>query len=102
MMADPAQDTAQPSPAEQAAERLDAMSKACSLNKGDTFSGAIVIIPPGDGQPVELLLLDNLQNPALFWGTVKSYVDAAIADLEEQERQGGGARGLGWQSGGRR
>jgi len=80
----------QSSPAEEAAATLDRMSKACSLNAGPTFSGAIVIIPPGNGAPVELLLLDNRQDPALFWGTVKSYVDAAIADLQEAERTGGG------------
>lgn len=86
-------ETRKESPGFEAAATLDRMSAACTLNAGPSFSGAIIIIPPGDGKPIELLLLDNRQDPALFWGTVKSYVDTAIADLQEAERNGGQASG---------
>lgn len=61
-------------------------------NKDNGFAGAFVIAPP-DGEPLELLLLNNASSPAMFWSLVKSAAEMAIDQLaqdEHQALQGGG------------
>ena len=46
--------------------------------------------PPG-GEPIELMLLNNSGDEALFWGTLKSLVEIRLREIAEQQgssRQG--------------
>lgn len=56
-------------------------------NRDNGFAGAFVIVPP-DGEPQDLLLLDGNASPIIFWSTLKTRVDIALAELEQNERQG--------------
>jgi hypothetical protein len=61
--------------------------------RGADFAGAFVIVPP-DGKPQTLLMLDNAQNEAIFWSTLKTRADIALSEIEEASRAGqfGGRR----------
>jgi hypothetical protein len=64
------------------------MANKIDLNTSSGFAGAFVIVPP-DGDPQDLLLLDSNANPAIFWSTLKTRVEIALAELDAQERQTG-------------
>jgi hypothetical protein len=57
------------------------------LNAENDFGGAFVIMAPG-ADPQELLLLDNSQNPAIFWSLVQTRAQIALAQIEDAERKG--------------
>ena len=60
------------------------------INRANGFAGAFVIVPPV-GEPQDMLLLDSQEsaNPVIFWSTLKTRVDIALAELDEAERRGG-------------
>lgn len=62
------------------------MADQIDRNEGSAFGGAVVICPPGGGDPVELLMLNSLKDPAQFWGAVDATVKFALANLDEQAR----------------
>jgi ADP-ribose pyrophosphatase YjhB (NUDIX family) len=66
------------------------MASRIDLNALEDFSGAVVIVPPGDGEAVEILLLKNAQNPAMFWSLVKTQAEIAIQELASAEAQAQG------------
>lgn len=55
-------------------------------NKEESFGGAFVVVPPEGGEPLATLLLDNRQDVAQFWSTLKTKCDIALAQIGEQER----------------
>ena len=63
------------------------MADKIDLNSGNGFGGAFVISPPGS-EAQTLLVLDNSQNPAIFWSLVKTRADIALAVIADAERQG--------------
>lgn len=64
------------------ADRLD-------LNRSEGVSGAACIVPPGDGKRLELLLLRNEEDPAMFWHLIKTHAEIAIQELANAEQQQG-------------
>lgn len=56
------------------------------LNASNGFAGAFVIAPPG-AEPKELLLLNNVSDPAMFWSLVKSTAEMAMMEIEREEAQ---------------
>lgn len=69
------------------------MATRIDLNKDEGFCGAFVIVPPGDGDPQELLVLNNKEDPAMFWSLVRTRAEMEMNALAEAERQPGyGAR----------
>jgi len=76
---------------EAAAARFAEMSRKIAHNTANGFSGAIVAFPPG-GEPIELLLLANAGDEALFWGTLKGQVEIKLRELAEQQQN----RQRGW------
>ena len=62
-----------------------AMAARIDLNKDQGFAGAFVIQPPGDDPPLSLLLLNNEPDPAVFWGTLSTYVQAALTRLAQPQ-----------------
>jgi hypothetical protein len=64
------------------------MADKMEMNASYGFAGAFVIAPP-DGDVSDLLVLDSKANPAIFWSTVRTKADIAIAELEQEQRGGG-------------
>lgn len=73
--------TDQSEPFRRVAEKIE-------INKDNGFAGAFVIVPP-EGEPQDMLLLDSSASPVIFWSTLKTRVDIALAELDEAERRGG-------------
>ena len=59
------------------------------------FAGAAVIVPPGGGDPITLLLVDPKQDIVQFFATVKSRVEivtGAVMEAARDQAQGGWQR----------
>jgi len=80
-------DDQQPDPAEERAKLFDAMAAQIRLNAKAKFGGAFLMVPP-DGDPVELILLGQDQ-PAIFWSSVKTLAEIALAAAEKLQRVSG-------------
>ena len=64
-----------------------AMADTIELNGDGAFGGAFVVIPPTNGgDPVHTLILDASQDPAQFWGILKTKSDIALASVEQLAR----------------
>ena len=61
------------------------MAERSELNKANGFAGAFVIYPPS-GDPIAMLLVDDKADPALFLATVKSKIEMAIMELDDQQK----------------
>lgn len=57
------------------------------LAAGD-FSGAVVLVPPGDGEALVMLNVDPSQNAAHFWNAAKARIEVAYAEFAEAQRVG--------------
>jgi hypothetical protein len=78
-----------PDPAEVRALLFDKMAAQLRLNKDAKFGGAFLLLPPGDGsEPIEQLML-NLEEPSIFWASLQTIANMAVAALDsKQQRQG--------------
>lgn len=77
------------------ADELREMADRVEMNGPAAFGGCYVVIPPVPGTVLKLLVLRNTQNPATFWGTLKTEAQMAIDSLDDQARgiqQGFGGR----------
>ncbi len=83
------------SPEHKAAEArallFEAMAVQIRLNRDAKFGGAFLVIPPGDAEPFSSLML-NQDEPAIFWGAVKSLGEVALGALDATARQQQGFR----------
>lgn len=72
------------------AQLFVAMSDRMVLNKDGAFGGAFVIVPPKDGgDPIETLVLDSRQDPAMFWMLLKTKAEMQIAQIDQLARNQG-------------
>lgn len=55
-------------------------------NEGAKFGGACVIVPPGGGKPVELLVLDAAEDEGQFWATILTRIQVAINENDEKKK----------------
>ena len=62
------------------------MADRITHNPDATFGGAVVIIPPGAGDPIELLMLDAQGDEAQFWSTILSRIQVTIQKISDRER----------------
>jgi hypothetical protein len=65
-------------------EPFSNMATRIANNAAEPFGGACVIVPPGEVEPIELLILDVTADPdpAQFLALVKSRIDFAIIAME--------------------
>ena len=63
----------------QMAERIDRATE-------DEFAGAMLLVPPGEGEPLAMLLVDPQQKAEIFWFSAKNRVDTE-ADIVVSEMQ---------------
>jgi hypothetical protein len=58
------------------------------------FGGAVVIVPPSGGEPIEILMLDPHADLAMFWSTIMTKIQMQLGMAEaEKRRQGGFGQG---------
>jgi hypothetical protein len=72
------------------------MAARINLNAEQGFGGAFVIVPPGDEpKPRVMLMLDNSENPAMFWSNLQTTAQIALQELQnEEQQQAGGFMGM--------
>jgi hypothetical protein len=65
------------------------MASRLELNAGQGFGGAFVIVPPGTGdeepKPHVLLMLNNADNPAMFWAALQTTAQIALQEIAKAE-----------------
>jgi hypothetical protein len=76
------------------AESFTRMAGRVELIPEEEFGGAVVIRPPGEGDPIEFVTSDPSPNPIQFWGAVKARVEIAYAEALGNSDKGHG--GSGW------
>lgn len=67
---------------------FDEMAKRVRAAPEGEFAGAVLIVPPGDGEPMEFMSVEPRPNPAHFWNGAKARLDIAHAEVLERERTG--------------
>jgi hypothetical protein len=77
-----------------AAEPFTEMAALIAHNDATRFAGAIVVVPPGDGEPISFMLTDPKPDLVQFWATVKARVEvrsteALLAATDQARGQGG-------------
>lgn len=71
----------------QASDLLRAMADQIDKNEGSGFGGCFVICPPeGGGKPISVLLLDNANDAAQFWGLIGPKAQIALAEITQQQK----------------
>jgi hypothetical protein len=68
-------------------DRFRAMADAIDLNVGKPFGGAVVIIPPGDDPPIEMLVLDSREDVLQFYSSIKTMAEVAYNRYLQKEQQ---------------
>jgi hypothetical protein len=63
------------------------MSARIAKINPDEFAGAIVVVPPGDGEPIAFLTTDPKPNLMQFWATVKTRVEVATEAMQSAASQ---------------
>lgn len=56
----------------------------------EEFAGAVVIVPPGDGEPIAFLLTDPTPNIIQFWTGLQGRVEVSALKAQ-QDDSGAGA-----------
>ncbi len=75
-------------------KRFADMAIRIAHNASQSFGGAVVIVPPAGAEPIEILMLDPHADLAMFWGTIRTKIDIALANAEaEKRRQSGFGQG---------
>lgn len=70
-----------------AADNFQAMADRIRHNADQKFGGAFVVVPPdGQGDTLEVLILDTKMEPAQFWSTLKTKCDMALSELDTRAR----------------
>ena len=62
------------------------MAERITRNWSDDFGGAMLVVPPGGGDPIEILLIDPTKDLARFWAAVQGAVTVAAREFEERAR----------------
>lgn len=81
--------------ASQAARTLDDLSAKVTLNAANGFAGCFALVPPGESEPVTLLILDPEASPAVFWSLVSTKAKMALDALADEESRNGPMAGFG-------
>ena len=63
------------------------MTQSIIHNAGGEFGGACVIVPPGGGKTIELLMLDSAADEGQFWSTIMTRIQMAIAESDKKLQQ---------------
>ena len=72
---------------EERARMFEDMAAQIRLNRDAKFGGAILAIPPGDGEAFESIMFRQ-EEPAIFWSTIQTLAKIALEAAEKLNRQG--------------
>jgi hypothetical protein len=62
------------------------MAARIERNEASEFAGALLLVPPDGGDPLEILLVKQTHDLALFWSTITAAVTIAAREFEERAR----------------
>ena len=71
--------------AKEIADKFRDMALLIEANDSASFGGAFVMVPPGDREPVQLLILDTRQSPFQFYANIETMAKASMVTLAEEE-----------------
>lgn len=71
--------------AEARAVLFEQMAARIRLNRDAKFGGCFLVVPPGDGDPFSIILLDQEEAP-IFWGALKGLYEVAMGLLDKASR----------------
>jgi len=63
------------------------MAERITHNADAKFGGACVLVPPGTGKPVELLVLDAAEDEGQFWATILTRIQMAMDEKNRLTQQ---------------
>ena len=67
-------------------EPFTAMAEKIERNP-ESFGGAVVIVPPGQEESMEWLIVDSKSDILRFWVKLKTDIDAIIQQIDERARR---------------
>jgi hypothetical protein len=70
-----------------AGDLFRAMAERIERQAEGDFAGAMLLVPPGEGEPLQVLLADPEQKPEHFWNIAKVRVDIALGNLVDEQRR---------------
>ncbi len=82
-------------PQEKLSDLFRRMADRIDHNVDSRFAGAaVIIIPGGQFEPIEILMLDTAQDPAQFIGTISTKFKMMLTTMDDRQRalQGFGGR----------
>ena len=62
------------------------MAERIQHNADAHFGGACVLVPPGGGKALELLMLDAAEDEGQFWATILTRIQTAIHDSDQKKQ----------------
>ena len=68
-------------------EPFTKMAERIQHNEDAKFGGACVLVPPGGGKALELLMLDAAEDEGQFWATILTRIQTAIHDADQKKVQ---------------
>lgn len=70
-------------------EPFSQMAELIKHNEGKPFGGACVIVPPGDGNPINIVQFSSgTGTEAQFWTSIVSLAQAAVAEIDAKKQIG--------------
>jgi hypothetical protein len=69
------------------ADPFTKMAERIQHNEDATFGGACVLVPPGGGKALELLMLDTAEDEGQFWATILTRIQVAINENDQRKLQ---------------
>jgi hypothetical protein len=67
-------------------EPFTRMAERIAHNADATFGGACVLVPPGGGKSLELLMLDTAEDEGQFWATILTRIQVAINENDQKKQ----------------
>lgn len=75
---------------EKRAQLFEDMARQIRLNKDAKFGGAFLLMPPDSTEEAwQSSLMLNQEEPSIFWASVQTIANMAIAALDRGQRQQG-------------
>ena len=68
---------------EHAAPFSEMAARIAKIDPGE-FAGAVVVVPPGGGDPIAFLTTDPKPDLMQFWSTVKARVEVRATEMIQQ------------------
>ena len=71
------------------------MADRIERNLPAEFAGAILIVPPEGGKPIEVMIADPTKDPEAFWAMAGAKIQIATEEYRLSKQGGGGFSHMG-------